>query len=90
LNIYRQDSDECAFNSENVAQALDFFGTLGEPGDLLRQSSKAEISKGTSNDLVDPVNIRKKNRNSEEKSSEVWVKRKKRERVAIEGEPNSC
>ena len=90
MNVYRQDSAECALNSENVAQALDFFGTLGEPEDSLSQRSKAEKSKGTSNDLVDPVNIRKKNRNSEEKSSEVWVKRKKRERVAIEGEPNSC
>lgn len=90
MNICRQDSSECAFNSENVAQALDFFGTLGEPGDSLSQSSKAEKSKGTSNDLVGPVNIRKKNRKSEEESSEVREKRKKRKRVTTEGEPNSC
>ena len=90
MNIYRQDSTECAFNSENVAQVLDFFGTLGEPGHSLSQTSNAEKFKGSSKDLVDPGNIRKKNRKSEEESSEFRRKRKKRKQVTAEGERNSC
>lgn len=90
MNICWQDSTECAFNSGNVAEALDFFGTLGEPGDSLSRSSKAEKSKGTSKDLLDLDNIKTKNRKSEEESSEFRGKRKKRKRVTTEGEGKSC
>ena len=90
MNIYRQDSNESAFNSENVAQALDFFGTLGEPGDSLTQSSEAEKSKLTSKPgLLDPGNIRNKNRKSEEECSDYRGKRKKRKRVTTKGEAKS-
>lgn len=88
LNIYLQDSNECVFHSGNVAQALDFFGTLGEPGDSLDRTSKAEKSKGTSKDLLDSGN-RTKNKKSEEESSEFRGKRKKRKRVTTKGEAKS-
>lgn len=88
MNIYLQDSNECVFHSENVAQALDFFGTLGEPGDSLDRTSKAEKSKGTSKDLLDSGN-RTKNKKSEEESSEFRGKRKKRKRVTTKGEAKS-
>ena len=84
LNIYRQDSSECAFQSENVSQALDFFGTLGEPGDSVGGTSKAEKSKGPSTDLLDSGNFKNKNRKSE--SSEFRGKRKKRKRATTKGE----
>ncbi|XP_020627483.1 probable ATP-dependent RNA helicase DDX52 isoform X2 [Orbicella faveolata] len=80
-----KDSNECVFHSENVAQALDFFGTLGEPGDSLDRTSKAEKSKGTSKDLLDSGN-RTKNKKSEEESSEFRGKRKKRKRVTTKDE----
>ena len=84
LNIYRQDSSECAFESENVSQALDFFGTLGEPGDSVGRISKAEKSKGPSTDLLDSGNF-KKNKNRKSESSEFRGKRKKRKRATTKG-----
>lgn len=81
-----KDSNECAFHSESVAQALDFFGTLGEPGDSVGRASKAEKSKGPSTDLLDPGNFKNKNRKSEEDSSEVRGKRKKRKRATTKDE----
>lgn len=90
LNICRQDSNECAFHSENVAQALDFFGTLGEAGDSFGRARKAEKSKGSSTDLLDPGNFKNKNRKSEEESSEFRGKRKKRKRATTKGEAKQC
>lgn len=81
-----KDSNECAFHSENVAQALDFFGTLGEPGDSFGRARKAEKSKGSSTDLLDPGNFKNKNRKSEEESSEFRGKRKKRKRATTKDE----
>ena len=90
MNIYRQDSNDRSFHSENVAQALDFFGTLGEPGDSVGRTSKAEKSKGPSTDLLDPGNVKNRNRKSEEESSEFQRKRKKRKRATTKGEAKSC
>ena len=72
--------------SENVSQALDFFGTLGGPGDSVGRTSKAEKYKGPSTDLLEPGNFKNKNRKSEEESSEFRGKRKKRKRATTKGE----
>ena len=87
LNVCLQASTKFALASDNPAQALDFFGTVGElTEETPSHISKAAKLKETSKDahLVGLDNIKEKHRKSEE-TTEIKRKTKKRRRSRTEG-----